>query len=246
MRLRARLAGGGGETHKIITPEVCDLGALRALLASRLLPAGAPPAAVRLSLNGTDELAPGVNGATLQAAGIAPGDLVYVLPVVEGGGGAAAAGAARAAAAPALAQLTWQAPPGARGAPWAASAGPRFGAAAAAPAPTPAPALPLTAEQRRAACLRAAEARGGGGAITASGAAASAGASAPSATAAGTDADADADVMDSTDAEAAPPPAPPLQLGVPGARTSRPFAPLARAFSHAHAQARAHRALTQP
>jgi len=151
MRLRVRLVGAaGGETHRIVTPEVCDLAALRALVATRL---GLPPAAVRLSLNGTDELAPGAaGGATLQAAGIAPGDLLYVLPPAAHGAASAAAvpAAAAAAAAPALAPLTWQQP--ASGV-----------ARAVQPARVAQPAQP-SAEARRAACLRALEARGAAGA----------------------------------------------------------------------------------
>ena len=154
MRLRVRLAGAaGGETHRVVTPEVCDLAALRTLVASRL---GMPPASVRLSLNGTDELAPGAaGGATLQVAGIAPGDLLYVLPPAAQGAAAAAAvqaTAADAAAAPALAPLTWQQP--------------ACGAAVAAHATQPArPAQPAqpSAEARRAACLRALESRGAAG-----------------------------------------------------------------------------------
>ena len=148
MRLRVRLVGAaGGETHRVVTPEVCDLAALRALVATRL---GLPPAAVRLSLNGTDELAPGAaGGATLQAAGIAPGDLLYVLPPAAHGAASAAAVPA-AAPAPALAPLTWQQP---------ASGVPR----AVQPARVAQPAQP-SAEARRAACLRALEARGAAGA----------------------------------------------------------------------------------
>ena len=151
MRLRVRLAGAaGGETHRVVTPEVCDLAALRALVATRL---GLSPAAVRLSLNGTDELAPGAaGGATLQAAGIAPGDLLYVLPPAAHGAAAAAPvpAAAAGAAAPAFAPLTWQQPA-------------RAAAYAVQPARPAQPAQP-SAEARRAACLRALEARGAAGA----------------------------------------------------------------------------------
>ena len=171
MRLRVRLAGAaGGETHRVVTPEVCDLAALRALVASRL---GMPPASVRLSLNGTDELAPGAaGGATLQAAGIAPGDLLYVLPSAAQGVAAAAVVQAVAAdatpAAPALAPLTWQQPARAAAALLATQ-----------PARPAQPAQP-SAEARRAACLRALEARG------------AAGAAAPAADSASTSASADA------------------------------------------------------
>ena len=152
MRLRVRLAGAAGdETHRVVTPEVCDLAALRALVASRL---GLVPAAVRLSLNGTDELAPGAaGGATLQVVGIAPGDLLYVLPPAAHGAAPAVTvpAAAPPTAAPALAPLTWQQP--------RAAAAPH-----AAQLARPAQPAQPSAEARRAACLRALEARGAAGA----------------------------------------------------------------------------------
>lgn len=158
MRLRVRLAGvAGGETHRVATPEVCSVATLRSLVATRL---GLPPAAVRLSLNGADELAPGAaGGATLQAAGIAPGDLVYVLATAADGALNAPAAASAAPAAPALAPLTWQAPGRAS---WAPAPG---GAVPALAQPQRAqPAQPASADARRAACLRALEARGAAGA----------------------------------------------------------------------------------
>jgi F-box protein 7 len=159
MRLRVRLAGvAGGETHRVATPEVCSVATLRSLVAARL---GLPPDAVRLSLNGADELAPGAaGGLTLQAAGIAPGDLILVLQPATAADGAAAPGAASGApAAPALAPLTWQQPGRAS---WAPAQG---GAVPAQPQPPRGaqPAQPASAEARRAACLRALEARGAAG-----------------------------------------------------------------------------------
>ena len=78
MKLRVRVPGSG-ETHRVATPEVCDIGTLRALLASRLLPPGTSPSSVRLSLNGRDELAAASESMPLQGAGICNGDLVYIL-----------------------------------------------------------------------------------------------------------------------------------------------------------------------
>ena len=72
MKLRVRF---GGVTHALVTPEVCSLDGLRALVASRL---GGDVSSVRLSLNNREELSAS-SSATLQAAGICPGDLLYVL-----------------------------------------------------------------------------------------------------------------------------------------------------------------------
>ena len=77
MKLRVRVPGSS-DTHRVATPEICNLGTLRQLLL-RLLPAGTSPQSVRLSLNNRDELASASDGQTLQSAGICAGDLVYVL-----------------------------------------------------------------------------------------------------------------------------------------------------------------------
>jgi hypothetical protein len=82
MKLRVRVPGIG-ETQRVATPEVCDVGSLRALLAARLLPPGTLPASVRLSLNGRDELVAS-DSVPLTGAGIRNGDLVHVLPATTG------------------------------------------------------------------------------------------------------------------------------------------------------------------
>ena len=129
MKLRVRLYTDPSQTHKVATPEVCSVAQLLQLIAARF---GAPPDA-RLSLNNADAL-PGTPSSTLQSAGVASGDLVFVLPP----GGSVGAAASRVTAAPSPPALARPRPP-------------PPAAAAAAPVET--------AEARRARCLAAAEQR---------------------------------------------------------------------------------------